>query len=264
MLHGSLQPSIHKLSYGAVPQQVAELFLPAGSGPFPVTILIHGGFWRVQYDMSLMQDLAYDLASRGFAVWNIEYRRVGDAGGGWPGTFQDVAHAADYLTTLASSYVLDLKRVVAIGHSAGGHLALWLAARSRLPASEITIGTSPLLLKGVISLAGVHDLEQAWQLYLGGGAAAALLSGSPTEYPTRYRLASPAARLPLGVSQTLIHGTDDQNVPLIVSQHYATRASHAGDTIRLLTLPDTEHFALIDPASHSWQLTLRELQALLT
>jgi acetyl esterase/lipase len=261
MSHGSR--SVHTLSYGAAPQQIAELFLPPGSGPFPVTILIHGGFWRARYDMSLMQDLARDLVTRGFAVWNIEYRRVGEAGGGWPGTFRDVACAVDYLAGQASVYALDLKHVVAIGHSAGGHLALWLAARNRLPASEITVGAVPLPLSGVISLAGVSDLEQAWYLHLGSDAVIALLSGSPTDCPERYQLASPAALVPLGVSQVLIHGTLDLNVPLVVSQRYATLASHAGDPVRLITLPDVDHFALIDPTSQAWKLTVRELQALL-
>jgi acetyl esterase/lipase len=211
-----------------------------------------------------MRGLAHDLVAHNFAVWNIEYRRVGEAGGGWPGTFQDVARAVDYLTILAFSYnTLDLKRVVAIGHSAGGHLALWLATRYRLPASEITVGTSPLPLNGVISLAGVNDLDQAWHLHLGGDAVAALLSGSPTEHPARYQLASPAALLPLGIPQVLIHGTADDRVPLIVSQDYATRAFHAGDTIKLLELPDVNHFALIDPTSQAWHLTLAELQSLL-
>ncbi|HTK09135.1 MAG TPA: alpha/beta hydrolase [Ktedonobacteraceae bacterium] len=263
MSHRSQQPSIHTFAYGNAPQHVAELFLPAGTGSFPVAILIHGGFWRARFSLDLMRGLAHDLVAHNFAVWNIEYRRVGEPGGGWPGTFQDVARAVDYLTTLVASYPLDLKRVVAIGHSAGGHLALWLAARYRLPASEITIGTSPLPLRGVISLAGVNDLDQAWHLHLGGDAVVDLLSGTPAEHPARYQLASPASRLPLGIPQVLLHGTADDRVPLLVSQDYATRAFHAGDIIKLLELPDVDHFALIDPTSQAWHLTLAELQSLL-
>jgi len=251
------------IGYGPAPQQFAELYLPPGTGPFPVILLIHGGFWRAPYDLSLMAGLAQDLVSRNFAVWNVEYRRIGDPGGGWPGTFQDLAQAADFLYSLASLHHLDLKRTVAIGHSAGGHLGLWLAARHRLPSSEITIGTQPLSLTGVISLAGANDLEQVWQLHLGGDAAIDLLGGSPEEYPLRYQLASPAAQLPLGIPQTLIHGDTDNRVPLIVSQDYATQATQAGDRIKLIELLGTDHFVLIDPGTSAWSITVAELEAFL-
>src|SRR5205814_1584844 len=122
-----------RFAYLTGPLRFGELYVPKGSGPHPVVILIHGGFWRVPYGLTLMQRLADDLVQKKIAAWNIEYRRVGDAGGGWPGTLRDVARAADYLTTLAPRYALDLTRVVSVGHSAGGQLALWLAARSRLP-----------------------------------------------------------------------------------------------------------------------------------
>jgi acetyl esterase/lipase len=249
--------------YGQGAQQFAELSLPGGVGHFAVIVLLHGGFWRAPYDLTLMDDLADDLVARGYAVWNIEYRRVGDAGGGWPGTFQDVALATDLLVTLGISHSLNLKRVVAIGHSAGGHLALWLAARQHLPASEITTGTLPLLLAGVISLAGAVDLEQVWRLRLGNDAAAALLGGSPMELPERYQLASPAAQLPLGVPQRLIHGSADDRVPLIVSQDYVKHAVGAGDSVKLLELPGADHFVLIDPGSHAWKRTIEELKSLL-
>jgi acetyl esterase/lipase len=247
--------------YGPAPQQFAELYLPPGTEPFRVVLLIHGGFWRAPYDLSLMAGLAQDLVSRNFAVWNVEYRRIGDPGGGWPGTFQDLAQGADFLYSLAATYNLDLKHVVAIGHSAGGQLGLWLATRHRLPSSEITIGTQPLSLTGVISLAGANDLEQVWQLHLGGDAAIALLGGSPEEYPLRYQLASPAAQLPLGIPQTLIHGDADNRVPLIVSQDYATHATQAGDRIRLIELLGADHFDLIDPGTSAWSITVAELEA---
>jgi acetyl esterase/lipase len=200
---------------------------------------------------------------RGFAAWNIEYRRVGETGGGWPGTFQDVAAAADALLKLSPVYPLELNQVVAIGHSAGGHLGLWLGARHRLPASEITVGSTPLHLRGVISLAGVNDLEHAWQLHLGNNATEALMGGSPAAYPLRYQLASPAAQLPLDLPQTLIHGSADDNVPLVISQQYAAHAEQAGDTVHLIELAGADHFVLIDPISDAWQVTIREIQALL-
>src|SRR5689334_19990376 len=147
-------PSPLRFAYGVEPLQFGDLYLPNGPGPHPVVILIHGGFWRAPYDLTLMQGLAQDLVQNRIAAWNIEYRRLGDAGGGWPGTFQDVARAADYLAALALPYSLDLTRVVPVGHSAGGHLALWLATRSRLPRnSKLTVSNTPLSLSGVVSLA---------------------------------------------------------------------------------------------------------------
>src|SRR6266516_2333805 len=137
-----LQSRTIHLPYGSEALQFGELHLPGGTGPYPIVILIHGGFWRAPYAYTLMTDLAEDLARRGIVAWNIEYRRVGDPGGGWPTTLVDVASAADYIHTLAPTYTLDLKRVVTIGHSAGGHLALWLAARPRIPAGDPLAGSS--------------------------------------------------------------------------------------------------------------------------
>ncbi len=267
-LHGSegnavIISSPLRSAYGAEPLQFGELYVPKGSGPHPVVILIHGGFWRAAYRLTLMQALASDLVQRGIAAWNIEYRRVGDIGGGWPGTFQDIARAADYLGTLASMYALDLTRVVAAGHSAGGQLALWLAARSRLPRnSQLTVSDTPLPLAGVVSLAGACDLEHVWYLNLGQGAVAELLGGSPSKVPERYATASPTALLPLGIPQVLIHGKRDDLVPLIVSQEYAHKAALAGDCVRLIELPGADHFVLIDPISHAWEITIAEIQQL--
>src|SRR5947209_14342486 len=146
-----------QLHYGSEPLQFGELYVPNGPGPHPVMILIHGGFWRARYGLSLMTGLAKDLAKRGIAAWNIEYRRIGDIGGGWPGTLQDVALAADYLRTIGPTYLIDSQRVVAVGHSAGGHLALWLAARPRIAQdSPIAVGNTPLSLMGVISFGGAN------------------------------------------------------------------------------------------------------------
>jgi len=264
--------SVIRLTYGAEKLQFGELHLPTGSAsrPHPTVVLIHGGFWHTPYDYSLMTGLAVDLARRGFATWNIEYRRVGDRGGGWPNTMMDVAMAADYLYTVAPMYALNLQRAVAIGHSAGGHLALWLAARpkiakkSELAASKhVDNNHGQLQLAGIISLAGVSDLEMCWRLKLGGGAVANLLGGSPTQLPERYAAASPAAMLPLGVPQILIHGTKDDSVPHSMSESYTRAAQSAGDPIRLITLQGVEHFALINPNSSAWSATVEALQTLL-
>ena len=253
---------IHTLAYGTDPLQFAELYIPMSAGPYPVVMLIHGGFWRAAYGLDLMRALANDLAQRGIAAWNVEYRRIGDPGGGWPGTLQDIAQAVDYLPAIASAYI---KRVVPIGHSAGGHLALWLAARHKLSAENpLATPTAPLPLVGAISLAGVLDLVQARQLKLGNNAVEELLGGSPDKVPQRYAATSLAALLPLGITQVLIHGTVDDRVPLIISRSYAQRAAGTGDLIILIELPDVDHFALIDPASPAWGSTVQALLQLLS
>src|SRR5437667_4959776 len=264
-----------RLAYGPEHLQFGDLYLPNQPGPHSIVILIHGGYWRARYGLELMNSLAEDLTKRGYAAWNIEYRRVGNPGGGWPGTFLDVALATDYLRELAPSYRLDLKKVVPIGHSAGGHLAFWLAARPRIPffaqhsplagsqlPDENEETATPLALAGAISLAGVVDLEMAWQLHLSNDAVVELLEGNFTDVPERYAAASPAAMLPLGVPQVLIHGTNDDSVPLQVSQSYANAARALNDPVTYIQLEGVDHFDLIDPHSHAWAITMNELQKL--
>ncbi|HET8631375.1 MAG TPA: alpha/beta hydrolase [Thermomicrobiales bacterium] len=253
-------------AYGPAPAQFGDLRLPAGARSSPVAILVHGGYWRARYGLDLMDGLGDDLARRGVASWNIEYRRVGEAGGGWPGTFRDVARAADTLRDLAARHPLDLARIAAVGHSAGGHLALWLAARPRLDpaARRLLAPNSPdPPIAGVVSLAGVNDLALAWRLGLSDGAAAELLGGGPDAVPERYAAASPAALLPLGVPQVLLHGTADADVPPELSATYAAAATAAGDPIRLRELPGVDHFALIAPDSTAWAAAVAELLPLL-
>jgi acetyl esterase/lipase len=253
-----------RLNYGDEPFQFGDLYVPADEKRHPVVILIHGGFWRAAYDLSLMTKLAQDLAARGIAAWNIEYRRVGNSGGGWPGTLLDVASATDYLTSIADTYGLNLQRVVAVGHSAGGHLAFWLGVRGKMAQDgELTRSDAPLALSGVVGLAGAVDLEQVWQLGLGNDAVVELLAGSPDEVPERYKAASPCEHLPLGIEQVLIHGTEDDRVPLIVSQEYADRARQLGDTVKLIKLVGGNHFVVIDPISKAWDRTVGEITRLL-
>jgi acetyl esterase/lipase len=266
-----LQGTSHRairLAYGPGAFQFGDLHLPAGPGPHPTVVLIHGGYWRARYGLKLMTRLARDLAARGYAAWNIEYRRVGNPGGGWPGTFLDVARAADYLREIAPTYVLDLKRVVPIGHSAGGHLALWLAGRPRIPAGDPLAGSSikesnagngPLVPAGAISLAGVVDLAMAWQRHLSMDAVVALLGGTPDQVPERYAATSPAALLPLGVPQVLFHGTADRDVPIEVSQAYARAALTANDPVTYIELPGVNHFEVINPGSAAWERIVESL-----
>ena len=264
------KPEPYRSIYGPANSQFGELYLPSGETciePFPVVILIHGGYWRARYDLTLMDGLAKDLAERGYAAWNIEYRRVGEEGGGWPGTFLDLASAADHLRELAADYPLDIGRVVAIGHSAGGHLAFWLAARQRIPAdSPISPHANfqkPLALRGVISQAGVLDLVAAWRLHLSNDAVVGLLGATFLDAPERYAAASPAALLPLGVSQVLLHGTRDAHVPIEISRNYTLAALAAQDPVEYLELDGMDHFELIDPRSSAWTTTVEALERMM-
>jgi acetyl esterase/lipase len=194
------------------------------------------------------------LTKAGIATWTIEYRRVGDSGGGWPGTFQDVAQAADYVRELAKQYPLDLKRVVAIGHSAGGHMALWLAARHKLPKSSELYASDPIALRGVVSLAGIADLAQAGAENVCGDMAYQLMGGQPDALASRYQQGSPVELLPLGVEQVLIHGESDKLVPHKLSVEYESRARKSGDDVKLVSVPGAGHFELVVPMSAAWKI----------
>ena len=243
--------------YGTHPSQHGVLSLPDGPGPWPVAVLIHGGFWRPAYGADLASDLAEDLVRHGFAAWNLEYRRVGDdpdrGGGGWPATCLDVAAAVDLLAATGQTVAagrLDLSRVVAIGHSAGGQLAGWLAGRGSLPADAP--GASPVVpLTGFVSQAGVLDLALALKENVGSGAIRNFL-GAWAEDPQARALACPSALLPMGVPSVCVHGTADDDVPLSQSQRFVAAAQRAGDDSRLLVLPGTDHYALIDVTSPAW------------
>ena len=242
----------HRLSYGAGPLQFGELRLPEGGGPHPVAVVVHGGCWLAEYDLGHVSSLAAALAEAGVATWSIEYRRVGDDGGGWPGTFLDAAAAADHLRTLAREFRLDLGRLVAVGHSAGGHLALWLAARHRLPPEDSLHGEDPLPLAGVVALAGIPDLA-AYASPTGCGAAVPeLLGGLPEEVPERLRRASPIELVPLGVPQTLVIGELDEIVPPEQAKGYAAVALRDGDRVEVREVAGVGHFELIAPESGAW------------
>lgn len=232
--------------------------MPAGgTPPHPVVVLIHGGFWRARYKLRLEDDLVGDLAKRGWAVWNLEYRRLGwRSRGGWPATFEDVGSGIDLLGELGEP--LDLARVVAIGHSAGGHLAFWAAARPGLPAGAPGAGPR-IRLAGAVAQAGVVDLREALRLHLSDDVVRRLLGGTPGKHPRRYELASPAERLPLGVPQLLVHGDADDVVPISIARGYGRRALDAGDPCELVELPGLGHMQHLDPRSVAWPPVMRWL-----
>ena len=224
-----------------VAAQVAELWLPSGCDHPPVLALVHGGFWRQVYTKRLLHALAKVAVACGWAAYNIEYRRVGPGGsGGWPETFDDVSDALDGLH--AHLAVRD-GGVVTCGHSAGGHLALWLAgsrATRSGPPRPHRVG-----VRAVISLAGIPDLVAAHQLDLGAGAVSALMGGSPRDHPERYRLGSPAELLPLGVPQFLVHGQRDRTVPATLSEAHVSRACASGDNAEYIPVADAAHLDMI-------------------
>jgi acetyl esterase/lipase len=231
--------------YGDKRSQFGELYLPDSDsrppGPFPVAVVIHGGFWRDRYGRKLMRPLCADLVARGWAAWNLEYRRLGHlSGGGWPATFDDLGAGIDHLRLLTAP--LDLTRVVTIGHSAGGHLAALAATR---PGPSV-------LVTGVVAQAGVLDLERAWDWQLSNGVVEQLLGGAPAQVPDRYAAASPAARLPLGVPVLLTHGGKDDIVPPAMSESFHAAARSAGDECELVLLPGEDHFGHLDPANPLW------------
>ena len=240
----------HVHTYGAHPSQVGELFVPSGAGPHPVCVVVHGGYWRAQYDRSLMTGLCDDLAAHGVAAWNLEYRRVG-AGGGWPTTFEDVAAGIDALADLSAP--LDLSRVVAVGHSAGGQLALWAAARHTLPA-DAPGGAPSVAIVAAVSQAGVLDLTLAAGLMPSSTPTRALL-GDPAAQFERYVLASPRERLPLGIPQLVLHGDRDDTVSMRIATSYATAARAAGDPCELHVLSRTGHFEHIDVRTEAWHVS---------
>jgi dipeptidyl aminopeptidase/acylaminoacyl peptidase len=255
-----------RLTYGAHPSQFGELTLPAGDDPARgAVVVVHGGFWRQAYGLELGRPLAAELSAAGLAVWNIEYRRVG-GGGGWTATFDDSAAAVDLLAgsgQRAAGGRLPLDRVIAIGHSAGGHLATWLAARPTFPSDSRWAGPT-VRLHGVISQAGVLDLLDASAHAVGRGAVEDLLGGRPELVPDRYELASPAARVPIGVPVVCVHGTADRNVPIRQSERFVAAARAAGDgDAELVTLPGVDHFAVIDPSSAAWRVCRDAAEGLL-
>ena len=251
---------VKTVRYGDTETQVADLWLPRPrpTEPVGVVVLIHGGFWRPIYDRTLMEPLARDVIRRGWAAWNLEYRASGGGGGGWPATFEDVAAGIDALVPEADRQRLDLERVVTVGHSAGGCLSLWAAARAGLPDDAPGAGPAvePVLS---VSQAGVNNLVAGSFEKLGNGAVDALMGVPPKEAGDRYTLASPVERLPIGVDQVVVHGLDDEIVPVEQSTVYAGKAKEAGDEVTVITVEGADHFDVIDPAHRAWKRTAKEI-----
>lgn len=244
------------IPYGSDPLQVADLWLPKGRGPFPVVVLVHGGCWTTRMSIrNLTSWMAEDLRRDGIAVWDVEYRGVDRPGGGYPGTFLDVAAAADAVRLNAEKYHLETRRVAAVGHSAGGHLALWLAARAKIPTTSALYVAHPLPIDHAVSLGGLPDLEDAAASPDNGcgTAVVARLVGEPTDtHPDVYADTSVARLLPLGVPQDLVNGAEDETIPLRLGTHYVEKARAAGDRAVLHVPRRTGHAELILPESAAW------------
>ena len=242
------------------PHQFGVLRVPSGPGPTPVVALLHGGCWLADYDYAHVESLAAAICARGAAVWSVEYRRLGHYGGGWPGTFRDVALGLDHLRALAPQNSLDLGHVVAVGHSAGGHLALWLSARRKLAPSSALFVADPLAVAGVVSLAGIADLRA---FALGAGRCNAsvrpLLGAQGVRAAERYAQASPVELVPLGVPLRIVHGARDAIVPVAQSEVLASAERARGGDVVLDLLPRAGHFDLIAPFADAWRTVERRV-----
>ena len=246
-----------EIRYGADSMQVVDLWLPQGRGPHPTVLMVHGGCWQTEIaDRRLMDWIAGDLRDRGIAVWNIDYRGVDREGGGYPGTFLDAAAAADALREHAAQYRLDLRRLVAVGHSAGGHLALWLAARPKLPANSPLRSGNPIPIRTVVSLGGLPDLEKAAR-EPGSGCGTEVvgrLTGGRYDDTSVPRLA------PLGVRQVLVNGLEDRIIPTAYAEGYAHPMRAAGDDVRVRMIERTGHVELVSPGTAAWLATVEEIE----
>jgi acetyl esterase/lipase len=250
----------HQISYGEDPCQIADLRLPNGQGPHPVAIIIHGGCWLSKianfHNTSALADALHKI---GIATWNIEYRLIDNSGGGWPGTFLDVAHGADYLRTIAKIYDLDLENVIILGHSSGGQLALWVASRHVIPKNNPLYIENPLKIRGVIALGAATDLrklEPNNEKICGDNVIVKLVGGLPDEVPERYHYTSPIEFLPIGIPQTVIIGAQDMPILIESNKEYVASAKNKGDDAQLLIVKNASHHEVVAPGSSAW-LTVR-------
>jgi acetyl esterase/lipase len=257
----------HRIAYGKDPKQYGELRVPPGRGPHPVVVLLHGGCFKAAYATAeYMAPIGDALKDEGIASWSIEYRRLGDPGGGWPGTYLDVGQAVDFLRSIARRYDLDLSRVVVVGHSAGGYLAMWSAGRSRLPKESPLHSADPLPLRGAVDLAGPLDMSAhiaEYEQLCRDSVITSLLGGTPATRPERYAQASPIRLLPYGLPQVLVLGTYEEFVPMPLMRAYADAARAAGDSVRLVFVPGAGHFEIASPRSFAWAPVDRAIRSLL-
>jgi acetyl esterase/lipase len=248
------EPTAH-IAYGSAPSQYAELFKPAGNGPFPVVVLVHGGCWQTEYGgIKQFRNISGALAAEGIAVWNVEYRRVDEAGGGFPGTQEDMIAALDALVANAKTYQLDLEKLAAVGHSAGGYMVQWAAGRGRIPSSSPLYRAQPLALQHVVSLGGINDLRH-WTGIC--GFEVSKLTGTPSAVRADvFADTNPAELIPNGSQTVLITGELDQQVPKETAFRFAAKAKAAGDSAEVIVLPGASHFDEATATSASWKTTL--------
>ena len=251
-----------KISYGDGEFQFGYLRLPEGSGPHPVIVFMHGGCWLSVFDIRYTGLAEQAFADAGYAVWSLEYRRVGNPGGGWPGTFLDVASGADHLVELAREYPLDLDRVIAIGHSAGGQLALWLAARERIPSSSELYASEPLAIHGVLALAPAPNLATLHSSGACGPGVDGLMGGSPEARPERYQVGSPMQLMPVGVPQRVIVGALDAQFGSSGRAYFQAASAAGSSPVTLREAPESGHFEMVVPSTSTWPITLQELESL--
>ncbi len=251
----------HRIPYAAGEFQFGDLRIPrlAEGRRAPVVVFIHGGWWKATYGLDYGGHLCEALRLREIATWSLEYRRVGNDGGGWPGTFQDVAAGFEYLAMLAKSYPLDLGKVVAMGHSAGGHLAFWLAGRHHIaPESPLAVTVGQVPLHGVIALAGAVGLQMTidlagWFTFAHDKQEVyALMGGTPAAHPDRYKAGDPAELLPFHVPEALVQGTEDDQIPPQLPERWVERARRMGDRVQVERVAGADHFDLVDPESAAW------------
>lgn len=259
----------HRLHYGAGEFQFGDLRVPhtaSAEHRAPVAVFLHGGWWKAQYGLGYGGHLCEALRQAGVATWSLEYRRVGNPGGGWPGTFEDVAAGYDHLAALAKTYPLDLGRVVTVGHSAGGHLAFWLAGRHHLPDGALASLRGGAPVRAAIALAGAVDLRLT--IDLAGWFTFAhdkqevynFMGGSPAEAPERYKAGNPGDLLPLGAPQFLLQGTEDDQIPPELPGRWAQRGRRQGEHVEVTMLPGADHFDLVDPQRPAWTAVLATIR----
>lgn len=250
----------YRYAYGPGSQQFGELTLPSATPPYPVIVLIHGGGYREIYNLRPLGTMATALADAGFAVWNIEYRRFGN-GGDYPKLFLDVAAAADYLPEIAEARKLDLNRVITMGHSAGGHLALWLAGRRNIEAASPIFVSEPLAVHGAVALAPLADATHGSESDLSSDALLAVMGGRPKEMPSAYRNGCPVKLIPLGIPQVILVGSEDGSM-LENAERYIAAAHAAGDDAQLTVLPGAGHFEIVAVGTEEWAAVQRALTEL--
>lgn len=253
----------HRIFYGEGPCQFGDLWIPTvkiGTTEFPLVVFFHGGWWKSKYDLEYAGHLCAALKSMRIAVWSVEYRRVGETGGGWPMTFEDAAAGLEFVATLAESYSIDLERVITMGHSAGGHLAFWTAGKGRIEVGEMKLPVPRIKLVGAIALAGAVDLRMTMDL-AGEELFAhdrdeicALMGGAPKVVPERYAVGNPGDLLPFGIPQILIQGTEEDQIPPGLPAGWAKAAGEAGDDVTVEMIAGADHMDVVDPESKAWEV----------